>query len=150
MASWLTLAMLLSMAAYALPSATATNFVVGDDAGWKPDFNYTAWARTKEFRVGDKLVFKYAAGFHNVIPVSGEEFKACQPNGGNKVLRSGRDVVLLKTPGRKWYLCGVADHCELGQKLLVVVLPAPTSPPAPSPDPYSPPQFASPAPSPSC
>ncbi|XP_074582521.1 blue copper protein 1b-like [Curcuma longa] len=139
MASWLTLALLLPMVAYALPSATATNFVVGDDAGWRPGFNYTSWAaaRTKELRVGDKLVFKYTAGFHNVIPVSGEEFRACKPNGGNKVLRSGRDVVPLKTPGRKWYMCGVADHCERGQKLAVVVLPAPTSPPAPSPDPYS-------------
>lgn len=53
--SWLTLALLLAMVAYALPSATATNFVVGDDAGWRPDFNYTTWARTKEFRVGDQI-----------------------------------------------------------------------------------------------
>lgn len=35
--------------------AMATDHWVGDDQGWKLDFNYTAWAATKQFHVGDKL-----------------------------------------------------------------------------------------------
>lgn len=35
--------------------ALATDFVVGDDAGWKTNFDYKTWAAGKEFHVGDKL-----------------------------------------------------------------------------------------------
>lgn len=33
----------------------ATDHWVGDDQGWKLEFNYTSWAATKQFHVGDKL-----------------------------------------------------------------------------------------------
>ena len=35
--------------------ALATDFVVGDEAGWKTNFDYKTWAAGKEFHVGDKL-----------------------------------------------------------------------------------------------
>ena len=35
--------------------AVAMEHVVGDDKGWALDFNYTAWAETKQFVVGDTL-----------------------------------------------------------------------------------------------
>lgn len=35
--------------------AMATDFTVGDGTGWTVDFNYTAWAEGKVFRVGDTL-----------------------------------------------------------------------------------------------
>ncbi|RWW17045.1 hypothetical protein GW17_00019042 [Ensete ventricosum] len=50
------LAVLVIVAAAAMPqSSTATNYVVGDDSGWRPDFNYTAWTDGKMFMVGDNL-----------------------------------------------------------------------------------------------
>lgn len=33
----------------------ATEFIVGDDAGWKLGVNYTEWAQGKQFVVGDTL-----------------------------------------------------------------------------------------------
>jgi hypothetical protein len=31
-------------------------------------------------------------------------------------------VIPLETPGNKWYICGVAKHCEVGnQKLFITV-----------------------------
>ncbi|KAE8056483.1 hypothetical protein FH972_013254 [Carpinus fangiana] len=52
---------------------------------------------------------------------------------GNWTLISGNDVITLATAGRKWYICGVAKHCENGnQKLAITVLPQTVSP-APSP-----------------
>ena len=35
--------------------AMAMEYVVGDDQGWRPGFNYTAWAKGKQFFVGDSL-----------------------------------------------------------------------------------------------
>ena len=35
--------------------AMAMEYVVGDDQGWRPGFNYTAWAEGKQFLVGDSL-----------------------------------------------------------------------------------------------
>ena len=35
--------------------AVATEHMVGDDRGWTLNFNYTAWAETKQFVVGDTL-----------------------------------------------------------------------------------------------
>lgn len=35
--------------------AYATEYVVGDNDGWTPGFNYSEWAKDKKFRVGDAL-----------------------------------------------------------------------------------------------
>ncbi|WOK99474.1 hypothetical protein Cni_G08186 [Canna indica] len=139
------------VAAAAIPLATAENFTVGDDNGWLPDVNYTTWAQGKVFRIGDNLIFNYIAGAHNVIVVGGDEFKLCNVSAGRapKVFSSGDDVVPLQTTGKKWYFCGIADHCSRGQKLVIDVLPAAVSPapsPAPFVNPSSPP--ASPPPGP--
>jgi hypothetical protein len=53
---------------------------------------------------------------------------------GTKALISGNDVITLATLGRKWYICGVAKHCENGnQKLVILVLPQTLLSPATSP-----------------
>ncbi|KAK9927399.1 hypothetical protein M0R45_024583 [Rubus argutus] len=45
----------------------------------------------------------------------------------------GKDVINLATPGRKWYICGVSNHCAVeGQKLVITVMPS-LSAPSPSP-----------------
>ncbi|KAJ4830064.1 hypothetical protein Tsubulata_039598, partial [Turnera subulata] len=107
------------------PSITlAKEFVVGDEAGWKLGFDYQAWAKGKDFRVGDKLIFKYRAGSHNVYKVDGTGFQQCIRPSAKEALTTGYDVVELATPGRKWYICGVAKHCEYGMKLVIDVKPA--------------------------
>lgn len=55
MASKQALAVLLFLAASLLPFAMGADIVVGDGNGWMPDFNYTEWAATKSFTVGDNL-----------------------------------------------------------------------------------------------
>ncbi|XP_058068326.1 blue copper protein 1a-like [Magnolia sinica] len=121
-----------------LPSvALAKEYVVGDDYGWTIVYDYEAWAAGKDFRVGDKLIFNYEPGFHNVYKVSGAAaFRDCTVSLANVPLTSGNDVITLETPGRKWYICGMDRHCEKGrQKLaitvndtLVSVLPPPGPP----------------------
>ncbi|KAK9067999.1 hypothetical protein SSX86_012110 [Deinandra increscens subsp. villosa] len=114
---------------------SATEFVVGDNYGWTLNFDYQAWAKGKEFVVGDKIVFKYPVGKHNVFKVDGSGFQQCVVPAANASLTSGNDVITLASPGRKWYICGVGKHCETGgMKLVIDVLPQ-SSAPAPAPIP---------------
>ncbi|MED6114011.1 hypothetical protein PIB30_076109 [Stylosanthes scabra] len=133
MATLSRLSILVVIAAIFLPSiAIATEFVVGDDQGWRPGFDYTAWAASKVFHVGDTLVFKYSVGEHNVYKVDGSSFQSCTVPTNSTPMTSGDDHVLLQTEGKKWYICGVAGHCSAGQRLVITVLPI-SSPPAPAP-----------------
>ncbi|PIA59812.1 hypothetical protein AQUCO_00400595v1 [Aquilegia coerulea] len=119
-----------------LPSvALATEYKVGDNAGWTNNFDYTNWAKGKDFRVGDKLVFTYPVGVHNVFKVNGTTFKDCTIPPLDEALTSGNDVITLAIPGNKWYFCGVGQHCAVGgQKLAITVLPAGLEAPAPAPN----------------
>ncbi|XP_024996639.1 mavicyanin-like [Cynara cardunculus var. scolymus] len=113
-------------------SISAKEYIVGDESGWTLDFDYQTWAKDKAFFVGDKLVFNYASGTHNVMKVNGTGFQQCIVSSANGTLTSGRDIIPLQTPGRKWYICGVAKHCELkNMKLVITVLPQ-TMAPTPS------------------
>ncbi|XP_028125319.1 blue copper protein-like [Camellia sinensis] len=125
--------------AIVFPSVTlAKEFIVGDEAGWTTTGDYEGWVKGKEFRIGDKLVFKYTIGLHNVYPVDEYVFKytiglhnvypvdeygyknCIIPQNG--VLDSGEDTITLETPGPKYFVCGVGLHCEKGgQKLSVDV-----------------------------
>ncbi|KAL6327964.1 hypothetical protein AAG906_031308 [Vitis piasezkii] len=110
--------------------AMATEFTVGDDQGWTINFDYEAWAKDKVFRLLKVLlsilihaVFKYTAGRLNVFKVNGTVFTNCTIPPPNEALTTGNDVITLATPGRKWYICGVNDHCaNYGQKLAISVL----------------------------
>uniref|UniRef100_A0A7N0U1K5 Phytocyanin domain-containing protein n=1 Tax=Kalanchoe fedtschenkoi TaxID=63787 RepID=A0A7N0U1K5_KALFE len=123
---------LLAMAALLVPAILATEFIVGDGSGWTIGYDYQAWATGKNFYVGDTLVFNYAVGVHNVNKVNQTAFQDCTiPLSG--ALESGKDVITLATPGKKWYICGKGKHCEVGkQKLAITVMDA-----APAPGPSS-------------
>ncbi|CAI9093861.1 OLC1v1029451C1 [Oldenlandia corymbosa var. corymbosa] len=125
----------LAMVATIFAPTMAADFVVGDDKGWTLNFDYQKWAEGKEFHVGDKLVFNYTLGKHNVVKVNGTEFQQCSAPLTSLPLISGNDLIQLKTPGKKWYICSVGSHCESGpMKLAINVLPEVYSPsPAPQP-----------------
>ncbi|GFP86475.1 blue copper protein [Phtheirospermum japonicum] len=122
------------VAALVAPSL-ATNYVVGDDVGWRLGVNYSAWAEGKDFRVGDTLVFMYYPGAHNVMMVNGTDFRKCASSDVSAVpFTSGSDVIHLTTPGRKGYICTIGDHCSEGMKLVITVSSAADGPlPAPFP-----------------
>ena len=73
-----------------------------------------------------------------MLKVDGAGFKQCTAPAGTAALTSGNDVIKLATPGRKWYICGVGQHCEVGnQKLVITVLDqveSPASSPSPNQD----------------
>lgn len=78
------------------------------------------------------VVFKYQAGANSVYKVDGAAFKECIPP-KSAPLTTGNDMIVLATPGRKWYISGVGQYCKLGQKLVITVTDKPEAPvPAPS------------------
>ncbi|XP_047309587.1 blue copper protein 1b-like [Impatiens glandulifera] len=124
MASYFNLffAIVISLAILFPITIIGTDFVVGDSSGWTVNYNYTAWAQGKKFYVGDKLVFNYPKGSHNVFKVNGTAFANCTKPSLDLAMTSGNDVITLAAEGKKWYICGVANHCsELNQKLVIDV-----------------------------
>ncbi|ESR51878.1 hypothetical protein CICLE_v10033540mg, partial [Citrus x clementina] len=68
----------------------------------------------EEFIVGDEI--GWTTGFYYSV------LRPCV---------SESDTIVLETPGRKWYICGVGKHCENGgQKLVITVQPAPSIAPS--------------------
>ncbi|CAM0876757.1 unnamed protein product [Alopecurus aequalis] len=111
----------------------ATEHIVGDDSGWVLNFDYAKWAETKQFVVGDTIVFKYGSASHNVLEVGGLDFVACNKATIANVMKSGEDRVTLDKAGRRWFFCGVGEHCKNNMKLKITVLETAVSAPAPSP-----------------
>lgn len=78
-------------------------------------------------------MFIYPKGDHNVNKVDAASFANCTVPTPGSGLTSGNDYVTLMTPGKKWYICGIGNHCaEQGQKLVINVegmtpAPAPSS-----------------------
>lgn len=67
------------------------------------------------------------------MAVGGDGFRTCNiSNGAIRTFDSGNDVIPLNTTGKRWYVCGVGEHCSNGQKLAIEVMsgmaaPAPSS-----------------------
>ncbi|KAM7529908.1 hypothetical protein LguiB_033318 [Lonicera macranthoides] len=119
---------------FPLAIVSAKDFMVGDDKGWTTNFDYSVWAKGKDFRVGDRLVFQYPVGAHNVFKVNGTGFQNCIKPPLSEALTSGKDMIVLASPGRKWYICGVGQHCAVaGQKLFINVNPSEWMAPSASP-----------------
>ncbi|KAG6545318.1 hypothetical protein Mapa_013167 [Marchantia paleacea] len=112
-------------------SAIAKEFIVGGESGWvlpaqanAIDNNYTTWAESYTFTVGDSLVFNYKNESHSVLQVSGTAFADCTTSDPIKSWKDGNTTVPLTTDGRMWFICGTPGHCSSGQKFKITVLAA--------------------------
>ncbi|KAG0610645.1 hypothetical protein M758_7G081200 [Ceratodon purpureus] len=132
--------------------SNAKSIDVGGKAGWTifessqvTAPNYGAWASSQKFFVGDSLVFKFAAGAHNVwLLKSQAAFQICDFSGA-MLLDEGNSGYYTWTatqPGGFYFSCdkgaeGVGTHCDYNQKLAIFVSKTATTPiSAPSPAPY--------------
>ncbi|VVA98019.1 unnamed protein product [Arabis nemorensis] len=100
-----------------------TEHIVGDSNGWELFTNYTTWTRGREFHVGDVLVFNYDGDQHNVMQVNSTAYADCGRDNYTSISTKGNDTILISEVGELWFICGVGDHCENGQKLKINVAP---------------------------
>ncbi|CAN8247563.1 unnamed protein product [Cochlearia groenlandica] len=59
---------------------------------------------------------------HNVLEVSSQDFKSCNPNFAIATYLSEYEPVILNRTGDYYFICGLPGHCESGQKLEVQVM----------------------------
>ncbi|CAL9235057.1 unnamed protein product, partial [Arabidopsis halleri] len=102
-------------------------YEVGDSNGWTTTVGfdyYKTWSSSKTFYVGDVLIFQYNKTFHNLMEVSFQDFESCNPNSPLTTYQSQYEPVILNRTGHYYFICDVPGHCESGQKLDVLVMPA--------------------------
>ncbi|KAL1156251.1 hypothetical protein V6Z11_A08G079200 [Gossypium hirsutum] len=105
------------------PSAICFGAVyrVGDASGWHPMFNYTKWASSNKFHVGDTILTE-------------PNYRACNGTKAIATYFSSNDSFTLDHPGHRYFLCGFPYHCRYGQKVEIYVVGEGSSPsPSPSP-----------------
>uniref|UniRef100_A0A7N1A352 Phytocyanin domain-containing protein n=1 Tax=Kalanchoe fedtschenkoi TaxID=63787 RepID=A0A7N1A352_KALFE len=116
------LCLVLAFAAAAVPGL-ATDYTVGDSAGWAIGTDYDTWASGKTFKVGDNLVFKYTGG-HTVDEVKSADYSSCTTGNSISTDSSGSTTIPLKTAGDHYFICAITGHCSSGMKLSVKVVAA--------------------------
>ncbi|KAI5584083.1 hypothetical protein BDE02_06G057800 [Populus trichocarpa] len=162
MARGLNMAFLAAIAIAALiqTSVAQTTHTVGDTTGWAiptgdPAF-YSSWAANQTFNVGEILVFNFMANAHDVAKVTKADYDACTTSSPISLVETSPARINLDASGEHYFICNFTGHCSAGQKMMINVSAASSSPsPAPqtsspAPQPSTPtPQTSSPAPQPS-
>ncbi|KAJ6758992.1 PEELING CUPREDOXIN putative-RELATED [Salix koriyanagi] len=137
--------------AYLIHSSSAqTTYTVGDTTGWViPPTGaafYSTWAGNKTFKVGDILVFNYGSNNHDVVTVPKADYDACTTSNPISLLSTPPVRITINASGVHYYLCSFTGHCSAGQKLMINVSDASSSP-APQPSATPAPQPSTPTPS---
>ncbi|KAF2292007.1 hypothetical protein P3X46_003897 [Hevea brasiliensis] len=117
----------------ATPAAYATQYVVGDSAGWTNfGVDYSTWASGKTFSVGDTLVFNYDGSTHKVAEVSQSDYNSCSASNALKTYSDGSTTIPLSKAGSMYFICPTAGHCSSGMQLSInVATPSGSTTPAP-------------------
>ncbi|PIN18247.1 hypothetical protein CDL12_09075 [Handroanthus impetiginosus] len=94
-------------------------YKVGDSVGWNVvgNVDYSSWASSKTFQVGDTLIFEFDPKDHNVLQVSRPDFHSCNTAAPIATYATGNDSVVLRRPGHYYYICSFGGHCQAGQKV---------------------------------
>ncbi|OVA06377.1 Plastocyanin-like [Macleaya cordata] len=113
-----------------VPVSAGIDHIIGGSLGWTVPPNityYQDWAKPRTFGLGDKLVFMFRTGVHNIIEVSKEDFDTCTDKKVVQMLYKGPTVMELNELGDHYFYCGVGTHCEAGQKISITVTKGPGS-----------------------
>ncbi|KAF0908877.1 hypothetical protein E2562_030181 [Oryza meyeriana var. granulata] len=115
----------LAAAALVLLAATvsvssATVYTVGEERGWTvPSENgtesYNHWARRYHYRIGDVLGFKYVND--SVLVVNHDGYKQCGAPSPVSRFTDGDTKFRLDRSGLFYFISGVPEHCEGGQRM---------------------------------
>ncbi|TKY51133.1 Mavicyanin protein [Spatholobus suberectus] len=112
----------------------AAVYKVGGSAGWTTlgNIDYKKWAATKNFQIGDTIIFEYNTKFHNVMRVTHAMYKSCNASSPIATFSTGNDSINITNHGHHFFFCGVPGHCQAGQKFDINVLKVSAEAPTPS------------------
>ncbi|XP_019188432.1 PREDICTED: uclacyanin-3-like [Ipomoea nil] len=113
----------------ASPAAFAKDHIVGGDGGWSQSGDYTTWAASETFTVGDSLVFNYG-GSHGVDEVSKDDYDNCNAGNALRSFTDGKTTIKLSKAGPMYFMCPSFGHCQTGMKLAINVQSGSSSTPA--------------------
>ncbi|XP_051129319.1 mavicyanin [Andrographis paniculata] len=146
----LVMALGLILSSLQLQVSNGAVYKVGDSAGWTTigNVDYKKWAVSKNFQVGDVIVFEYNPQFHNVMRVTHADYRACNASSPMSTHTTGNDSITIDSHGHHFFVCAVPGHCQAGQKVDINVLRAPSVSLSPKESlrPSSDPKVATPAP----
>ncbi|KAK3126132.1 hypothetical protein QOZ80_7AG0552160 [Eleusine coracana subsp. coracana] len=113
--------LVLAVAASQLPSAAvAANYTVGDEKGWNPDVDYTAWVKKhKPFYKGDWLVFEYQNGRSDVVQVDEVGYDKCSKESALSSYSKGHTYAFQLKEAKDYYFICSYGYCYSGMKVHV-------------------------------
>ncbi|KAF5744269.1 uclacyanin-2-like [Tripterygium wilfordii] len=120
----------------AVPAVQAVDHIVGGSSGWTQGVDYSAWAASQTFTVGDNLVFNYGST-HQVSEVTQANYNSCSSSNSIKTYNDGNTKIALSKVGSIYFICPVNGHCAGGMKVSVNVVAASGNTPAPGTSPPS-------------
>ncbi|XP_062187643.1 mavicyanin-like [Phragmites australis] len=111
--------LLIAVVASQLPSAAvAANYTVGDDKGWNPDVDYTAWVKKhKPFYKGDWLLFEYQNGRSDVVQVDEVGYDKCDKANALSSYSKGHSYAFQLKEAKDYYFICSYGYCYSGMKL---------------------------------
>ncbi|KAE8715428.1 Detected protein of unknown function [Hibiscus syriacus] len=95
---------------------------VGGFLGWTTitvglPLDYKLWAATRNFHVGDVVIFKYNKNFSNVVRVTHQNYNSCNATSPIAFYSSGSDTINLTKPSHYYFICSLPGRCLAGQKV---------------------------------
>ncbi|KAG2718786.1 hypothetical protein I3843_03G229100 [Carya illinoinensis] len=116
---WCLIALVLALD---LKATTAETFIVGDGIEWDipplGSIAYRTWARSKDFELGDTIVFNWT-GTHDVAEVTRENYDSCTGTDAIDLRQTSPANFTLTTNSTRYFICTISNHCDLGQKVTI-------------------------------
>lgn len=112
-----------------LPSAAvATNYTVGDEKGWNPKVDYTAWVKKhRPFYKGDWLLFEYQNGRSDVVQVDEVGYDNCDKESAISSHSKGTSYAFQLKEAKDYFFICSYGYCYSGMKLAVTAKKGPAS-----------------------
>ncbi|KAL5197868.1 hypothetical protein ABZP36_001380 [Zizania latifolia] len=122
-------ALLLVVVVALLPAAAvATNYTVGDEKGWNPDVDYTAWVKKhRPFYKGDWLLFEYQNGRSDVVQVDEVGYDNCDKASAISSYSKGHSYAFQLKEAKDYFFICSYGYCYNGMKLAVTAKKGPAS-----------------------
>ncbi|XP_017249589.1 blue copper protein [Daucus carota subsp. sativus] len=82
---------------------------------------YRIWSSIQRFSVNDNVVFVFPQGLHTAAEVTKEGYDNCNLTEIISIEAASPATFNLESVGTHYYICTVAGHCRMGQKVAITV-----------------------------